>query len=100
MPSRNNDEFGALDVPVMQLKNRSDTRYLVYSTPDEYIEVEANTAQDAIRLSNIEKPYKVIHIVMDLDGVLDQEELQKTESQIADTPTTTTPDVLESTPQP
>jgi hypothetical protein len=78
-PGKSKDEFGMLDVPVMRLKERSDKRYRVYKTPTETVDVEANTAQEAISLSGIENPYKVLHLVMSLDGVISQSMLTKIE---------------------
>lgn len=80
-PDRSKEEFGILEMPMMRLKERSDKRYKVYKNLSESVEVEANTAQEAISASGVEKPYKVVHLVMDLNGVLEQSMLIKIEPE-------------------
>lgn len=65
----------------MKLKDKGDKHYLVYKSPTEFVEVEANTAQEAIDASGIERPHKVRHIVRDLEGVLRQSMLEKIEEK-------------------
>lgn len=96
MSPRKDEEFGALDVPKMSLKDKSEKRYLVYRDASDFVEVEANTAQEAISASQVKNPYKVLRIVKDLGKVLDQSMLEKIENGTVETEEVVAPEAAAS----
>lgn len=69
--------FYALSMPILALKDKNIRRYYVYKDPDDYVEVEADTAQQAMQESGVDTPYKVVHVLFDLsklieDGILER----------------------------
>lgn len=80
MPPGDKETFETFNIPSMRFRNRSDRRYLVYKNASEYMEVEANNAQDAIDKSGVIQPFKVVHVVRNLKGVINQVALEKIET--------------------
>lgn len=74
-------EFSELSVPHLCLKDKNTRRYLVYKDKQEFIEVEADTVKEAVQLSQIESPYKVIHYLAVVGKVMDNSQLIKENSE-------------------
>jgi hypothetical protein len=53
-----------------------DANYLVYKTKAESVPVKAISAFEAIALSGIEKPIKVVHITPHIESFLEEEDLK------------------------
>ncbi len=62
--------FSALEIPVMCLKDKNDMIYEVYKNPQEYVMVEAATAREALELSQVVRPYKIVHRTYDLNHII------------------------------
>lgn len=74
-------EFGELPMPHLCLKDKNTRRYLVYKDKQEFIEVEADTVKEAVQLSQIESPYKVVHYLAVVDKVMDNSLLIKEDNE-------------------
>lgn len=62
--------FSVLEIPIMCLKDKNDLVYEVYKNAQEYVVVEATTAREALELSQVKRPYKIIHRTYNLDHII------------------------------
>lgn len=83
MPRKN--EFSHLNVPILKVKGKDESHYLVFRDAKDFVKVEAETITEALAKSGIEKPYKVVHTVFDLNKVMDESMLLR-ENTDATTP--------------
>lgn len=67
--------FTPLPMSVMSLAKKSDRHYKVYKNPQEFVLVEAEMAYEAIEKSGISHPYKVEHLLYEVEGIKNPEEL-------------------------
>lgn len=72
--------FCQLEMPMLELKDKNDRRYYVYKDSKEFVEVDADTAQDAIQQSEVSPPYKVVHMLCDLDKIMGESDLIRVEN--------------------
>jgi hypothetical protein len=78
MPPQDPDwiyHFNILSVPAMERKNKGSKRYHVYKNATEFEEVEASTAQEALRKSGIETPNKLLITNLRIDDIMKQGDL-------------------------
>lgn len=69
--------FHDLEIPNLKRINNSDKEYHVYTTESEFTSVSAETAIEAIELSKITNPYKVVHANCRLDNTIDESKLER-----------------------
>ncbi|MFN7038602.1 MAG: hypothetical protein ACK4OM_03425 [Alphaproteobacteria bacterium] len=90
------EEFTSLNLPMMVINISKDNKYQVYSAENEFVTVEAENAAFAIEKSQIEQPYKIIHIINDLIDFIDKSQLiiEPTTIPSKDTSNPSTPDIV------
>lgn len=64
--------FLEVTLPVRHLKERNWNSYRVYSSRDEFVEVEGEAVYDALAKSGVRRPYKIIRSMRELGSVLTQ----------------------------
>lgn len=73
---RVSEPFSPLIVAFMAFTSTSDKQYRVYSSKEKFTVVDADTAYEAIAASGIENPYKLIHIIPNMESILKESQLK------------------------
>jgi len=69
--------FESLPLPNKDLSGISRNRYRVYSSPGQYVMVEAPNAKLALEASKVEKPYRVERDVVNFHNLVQLDDLTK-----------------------
>lgn len=70
------EPFSPLIVALMVFTSTNQKQYRVYSSEEEFVVVDADTASEAIVLSGIEKPFKLFHIIPNTEAILKDSQLR------------------------
>ncbi|MFN7095879.1 MAG: hypothetical protein ACK4M7_10990 [Burkholderiales bacterium] len=83
----NNKNFTPLPMSIIGRACKNDKHYRVYKDTKEFVLVEADMAYEAIEKSGIAQPYKVEHVLYEIEGIKSPNELisQEPESPPATT---------------
>ena len=71
------EEFNNLEISQISQIKKSANCYFVYSSKDEFVEVEAASVTEAIEKSKVEKPVRVERYVNDLVAFLTHDMIAK-----------------------
>lgn len=64
--------FQAIPYPVRAFGNLKNARYRIYTSPHEYMTVEAETASDALRMTKITEPHRIVRDIPGREVLLDR----------------------------
>jgi hypothetical protein len=71
----NNKEFSDLKIPKVSLSENSQDHYRVYKNSKEFVTIQAGSASEAIEKAAIEKPFKILYVINEAEGFLDQSQI-------------------------
>lgn len=64
------EDFIPLTLSQFRIADTNDNYYLVFKDEKDFVQVEAETASLALESSNIAKPYKILHKIIDFDEIM------------------------------